>query len=161
MKAMMRAMSAAALAMLCISVAAPAKADYVAKMANQTNIPAKGVMQNVGIVWLKPGQVEDVRAKGNWTVKSCFANTCPPELRFPYTVNFENLENANIQYCVWVINRQISEGSGAGWGQVTLSANLTYQAPGFKCQFGGQLTAPYHSSAQGLGATMNFSVQRQ
>src|SRR5277367_4336557 len=95
--------------LLSIAFVMPAKADLVFKMSNQSKVEAKGVGQNVGIVWLKKGQTEDVRAKGNWTVKSCFAGLCPAELKYEYTVNFENLSTSSRQYCVWKVKRTINE----------------------------------------------------
>jgi hypothetical protein len=145
--------------LLSIGFALPAKADLVFKMSNQSKVEAKGVGQSVGIVWLKRGQTEDVRAKGNWTVKSCFAGTCPAQLASSYVVNFENLGNAAQQYCVWNVKRTIQEGSGENWGTVYLEVKLTQSDPNFICETGGQTTAKYHSSAQGLGATLNFTLK--
>jgi hypothetical protein len=140
--------------------ALPAKADLVFKMSNQSNVEAKGVGQNVGIVWLKKGQTEDIRIKGNWTVKSCFAGLCPAQIGRKYTVNFENLSTSSQQYCVWEVT--VDEpygGQGSAWGFVNLHAKLIQSDPNFVCEQGGQMSAPYHSSSQGQGATMNFTVK--
>jgi hypothetical protein len=148
-------------ATLLAGLALPAHADLVFKMANQSNVEAKGVVQNTGIVYLKRGQVEDVRAKGNWTVKSCFAGLCPAQLNSEYTVNFEHLQNAGHQYCVWKVTRVINEGAGSAWGWVQLTAKLIQSDPAYVCEVGGQTQAKYHSSSQGIGATMNFTVRNK
>ncbi len=143
--------------------AAPAHADLVFRFHNQSNVEAKGIMQNVGIVWLRRGQVAEVRAKGDWSkVGTCvfgFETACNTVLAAEYTANFEHLQNAGSQYCVWKVTHKINRPANPNdWGNVQIMPVLTHQAAGYKCDVGGQLTSEWNHSAQGKGATLDFRV---
>jgi hypothetical protein len=93
-------------------------------------------------------------------VKSCFAGLCPAQIGRAYTVNFENLNTSAQQYCVWQVTVDPPYGGeGSAWGFVNLHAKLIQSDPNFICEQDGQMSAPYHNSSQGQGATMNFRLK--
>ncbi len=147
-------------ALLCGCLATPAQADLVFRFHNLSQVEAKGVMQNIGIVWLRRQQVEEVRHKGDWS-GHCgpIQINCAKILNDNYTANFENLSNAGEQYCVWNIKRTIHPPkNGALWGSVELTTRLTHEHANYKCTYGGQWTSGYNSDNQGKGLTVDFSV---
>lgn len=148
------------LALVLAVLALPAKADLVFRFHNGVDEARKGVMQNVGIVWLRPGQVEAVRAEGRWfrAGATCFAG-CPATLKTEYIANFEHLGTSSIQFCIWKVTYYIQE-NGTNWGTVYLTVKLEHQREGYTCQYGGQTTARWAPSATGEGATLDFSVRK-
>ncbi len=154
----MLALAAAGLAMLSTG----AKADLVFRFHNLSNVEAKGVMQNVGIVWLRRGQVEATRAKGDWSrERGCdWYSPCPDVLKSEYTANFEHLSNAGFQYCVWKITRRVNRTDNLNLpGTVDITPTLTHQQAGFTCNVSGQMTAGWSYNSEGQGATLDFSVK--
>ncbi len=148
------------------TLASPAHADLVFRFHNLSNIEAKGIMQNVGIVWLRRGQVEEVRAKGDWS-GSCmlFGSVCDTILSETYVANFQHLADNNMhQYCVWRIKRTLQlPAPNADSGSVRVTVELEQQDPGYVCSYSGQSWAPYNTGKlmQGKGITVDFSVKNK
>lgn len=148
-----------AAAILSAGFALPAHADLAFKMHNLSKIEVKGVVQGERVLWMKRGQIEDIRVKGDWKNGNCWG-PCPPVIKHEYTVNFENLNTPDVQYCVWKVSRTITGGDqGTAWGTVQLSYKLETQKDGFTCEVSGQMSAPYHVTSRGQGATMNFILR--
>lgn len=139
----MKAIAIAALGML---VAPSALADLVVRVHNQSNVEAKGMVQNhPPIMWLKRGQVNDIRLRGKWV----------KDIKGDYTVNFENLSNAGHQYCVWKVHvlfpanskgEKFSPKDIGGSLHVKLDVKLEQSDPNFQCEVRGQFTGRVRKS---------------
>ena len=125
------AFAAAALGML---LAPSAFADFVVRVHNQSKVEAKAMVQNnPPIMWLKRGQVSDIRLRGKWI----------KDIKGEYIVNFQNLANAGHQYCVWKVHVLAPSSSK----EVKLDVKLEQSDPAFRCKVSGQFTAPEDRSA--------------
>ena len=151
-----RPAATAAAFLLCAMVGLDAQADLVFRFHNGSKIKTKGIMQNVGIVWLQPGQVETVVKKGTflngggWTVSST-------KLGGSWVANFEALDNSGVQYCVWDIGSTKASFVDNEKHQTTLSVKLRTQAPGFQCIHGGQIG---YVLLGDVGATIDFVIKQ-
>jgi hypothetical protein len=159
------ALAAAAVSLACMT---PAMADLVFRISNQSDVEAKGILQNHQVLWLKRGQTNDIRIKGEW-------KTLPKD----YVVNFENLGNAGQQYCVWKLHvtGPYSKQNEQVWPQTEktpkyagLEPRLETHNPAFSCETGGQYEGRYASAGGSLlkgdiwsisdqGATIHFILK--
>lgn len=150
-----------AAAVLSATFAPTAHADLVFRFHNLSQVEAKGIMQNVGIVWLRRGQVETVNARGDWS-SGCSGSMCGAILKDTYVANFQHLADGNMhQYCVWRIKRSINHApKGQVDGSVTLTIELEHQDPAYVCNHSGQTSASYSTGLfnQGNGMTHDFSM---
>ncbi len=150
--------------LLSATFATTAQADLVFRFHNLSNVEAKGIMQNVGIVWLRRGQVETVKATGDWS-SGCSGSMCGSILKDSYVANFQHLANGNMhQYCVWRIKRTINHAPpGQIDGSVTLAIVLEHEDPAYVCNHSGQTSAGYNTGlfGQGNGMTHDFSVKNR
>jgi hypothetical protein len=148
---------------------APALADLVFRISNQSDVEAKGVVQNVQVLWLKRGQTNDIRIKGEWG----------KDIQKEYVVNFENLANAGQQYCVWKLritgpwqkqNEQNYQDPLKTPRYAKLEPSLDQHNPAFSCETGGQYEGRYEASGgsllkgdmwhtDGQGATIHFILK--
>lgn len=151
-------------------LAAPAQADLVFRFHNTNDGSGearKGVMQNVGIVWLRPGQAEIVRKGGYLDVNvPCVSGftSCPPIIPRAMVANFEHLGTSSIQYCIWDISYVGGGGSyavgGASYG-VRFHVTKRYQRDGYQCDMGGQMEVPVPAgNVHSNGATLDFVVRK-
>ncbi|QJR15126.1 hypothetical protein [Usitatibacter palustris] len=167
-------------AAVCGALALPASADFVAKVMNLSNVEAKGMVQNhPPVMWLKRGQINDIRIGGKWR----------QEIKGPYTVNFENLGNAGHQYCVWKVEilpgyfnaegNAVKESDLSRAWYVKLKTTLERSDPSFICETSGQFLGQVKSAqtkgtwnhlekamtpqpfrpAEDQGATINFALK--
>ena len=117
-----------------------ASADFVVRVHNQSKVEAKAMVQNhLPIMWLKRGQVSDIRLPGKGM----------KDIKGEYVVNFQNLANAGHQYCVWKVHVLAPSNSK----DVKLDVKLEHSDPAFRCKVSGQFTAP-----EDRGATLDFSL---
>ena len=148
---------------------APAMADLVLRISNQSDVEAKGVVQNVQVLWLKRGQTNDIRIKGEWG----------EEIQKEYVVNFEHLANAGKQFCVWKLritgpwqkqNEQNWQDPAKTPRYAKLEPSLDQHDPAFSCETGGQYEGRYKASGgslmkgdiwkkDGEGATIHFILK--
>lgn len=146
-----RRAAALAVAALTTTFAPIALADFVARVHNESNVEAKGIVQNhQPIMWLKRGQAEEIRIRGKWI----------RDIRGDFVINFENLGNANIQYCLWKMHvnfpvnsrgEKFTDKDIGGSINVKLDVKLERHEPGFKCEVGGQFLGRVHKeSSHGL-----------
>ena len=162
------AVKAAALCLTAL-LCTPASADLLFRFYNQAPMAAKGVVQDMSVLWLRPDQNEVARATGDWTVPvPCPIGGCAKLLKDGYTVNFEHLNDAGTQYCVWRILHTVKRQgvSGYGWrdghevGSVNIRAELKHQQPGYSCTVGGQSTADWASDKRGNGIEVHFFLKK-
>ncbi len=148
--------------------ASTAHADMVFRFHNLSNVEAKGIMHNVGTVWLRRGQVEIVRHEGSWTQFGAWGEYCIPSvtcktlLHAEYIAIFRHLQDANTQeYCKWAIKRDIvtTNKSPTYPNEVRLTVNLVGQSPGYSCGHSGQFVARHSTTHVGEGLTLDFSVK--
>ena len=151
---MTKTLRAALMAAGCGLLAPCAHADWVFRVHNESGVEAKGVVQNVQVVWLKRGQVNDIRVVGRWDKN--FKNM--------YVVNFENLANAGDQYCVWEVSYYGSTYAGGpagnASGDITITPKLVTQKPGFLCEVAGQLHIRYGDKGTNDGATQDYYLRQ-
>ena len=164
-----RAACAGIAALLCVFLATPAQADLLFRFYNQTPLPAKGIVQNLSVLWLKPGQNEVARAIGNWRqVGQCSILGCPTVIRESYIANFEHLSDSRINFCTWKVEHHLQrenrleagKRAGYAWGKVTIVPTLTHQQPGYSCTVGGQYEAVWETDLQGEGAEVYFFLKK-
>ncbi|HEY2628978.1 MAG TPA: hypothetical protein VGI57_07610 [Usitatibacter sp.] len=155
---------AAAVSLACMT---PAMADLVFRISNQSAGPAKGIVQNQQVLWLKPGQTEDIRIKGNWG----------KEIKPEYVVNFEKLDTSAVQYCIWKLKISgpwTKQGEG-DWQHPEftrkyskLEPNIEKRDPAFQCDVSGQFEGKYpmpgdpknfKTGDNGEGATLQFVLK--
>lgn len=150
-----RSVAGVAAFMLCATLTLPAQADLVFRFHNGSKLQVKGVMQQVGIVWLKQGQVETVVKKGTFLSRGGIG-TSSQKLGGSWVANFEALDNSGVQYCVWDITSNKVEYVDVDKAQTTLKVTLKTQAPGYKCIHGGQIGYALRGDT---GATIDFVVK--
>ncbi|MGE0718007.1 MAG: hypothetical protein AB7P02_21345 [Alphaproteobacteria bacterium] len=151
------------LIMLGLLVPIGANADWVIIFKNDSDVPTKAVIQNIGIHYLRAGQVSDFRLEGYFYKEPIFSwETGASNLPRSIVANFEHLDRVS-SLCVWHINWELEFAKRQYGPPIELSiwAKLGEEAPGYECKVSGEMHRRNRLGIDTGGATMLLEVRKR